>query len=77
MKNHECHVFMEYLMLVVLRELPDHVWRSLTELSEYFRDLCSSTLRVDDFLVMEKNIPIILRKLEKIFLPRFFDSMYT
>ena len=40
-----------------------------------FRNLCSSTLRVDNFLVMEKNIPIILYKLERIFLLGFFDCM--
>ena len=47
------HVFMECLLSIAFRELLDHVWKPLTELSEYFRDLCSSTLRVDDLLVME------------------------
>ena len=75
MKSHNCHVFMECLLPIALRELLDHVWRPLTELSEYLRDLCSSTLRVDDLLVMEKNIPIMLCKLERIFPPRFFYSM--
>ena len=56
-------------------KLPDHIWRPLTELNEYFRDLCSSILRIDDLLVMEKNIPIILCKFERIFPPRFFDSI--
>ena len=56
-------------------KLPDHIWRLLTELNEYFRDLCSSILRIDDLLVMEKNIPIILCKFERIFPPEFFDSM--
>ena len=37
--------------------------------------MCSSTLKVDDLLVIEKNILIILCKLERIFTPRFFDSM--
>ena len=73
MKSHDCHVFMECLLLIPLRELLDHVWSPLTELSEYFRDLCSSTLGVDDLLVMGKNIPIILCKLERIFPLRFFD----
>ena len=75
MKSHNCHIFMECLLPIVLRELPDHIWRPLTELSEYLRDLCSSTLKVDDLLVMEKNILIILCKLERIFPPRFFDFM--
>ena len=50
MKSHDCHVFIEYLLPIALRELLDHVWSSLIELSEYFRDLCSSTLRIDDLL---------------------------
>ena len=66
---------MECLLPIALRELSDHVWRPLTKLSEYFRDLCSATLKVNDLLVMEKNIPIILCKLERIFPPGFFDSM--
>ena len=66
---------MECLLPIALRELSDHVWMLLTELSEYFRYLCSSTLKVDDLLVIEKNIPIILCKLEKIFPLEFFDSM--
>ena len=48
MKSHDHHVFMECLLLVALRELSYHVWRQLTELSEYFKYLCSSTLKVDD-----------------------------
>ena len=75
MKSHDCHVFMECLLPIALRELSDHVWRLLTELSQYYRDLCSSTLRVDDLLVMEKNIPIILCKLGRIFPLGFFDSI--
>ena len=47
-KSHDCPVFVECLLPIILRELPDHVWRPLTELSEYFRYLCSTTLRVND-----------------------------
>ena len=71
-KSHDCYVFMECLLPIVLRELLDHVWRLLTELSKHYRYLCSSTLRVDDLLVIEKNIPIILYKSEGIFPPVFF-----
>ena len=38
------------------------------------KDLCSSTLKVDDLLVME-NIPFILCKLNRIFPLGFFYSM--
>ena len=75
MKNHDYHIFIECLLPVALRELADYVWRSLIELSEYFRDLCSSTLRVDDLFVTENNILIILCKLERNFPPGFFYSM--
>ena len=72
MKRHDYHVFMECLLPIALRELPNHVWRPVTELSGYFRYLCSSTLTIDDLLLMEKNILIILRKLERIFPLGFF-----
>ena len=45
------------------------------KLSEFFSDLCSTTFKVDDLLVMQKNIPIILCKLERIFPPAWFCSM--
>ena len=66
LKSHDCHVFMECLLPIAFRELYDH---------EYFKELCLSTLRVDDHLVMEKNIPTILCKLERISPHGFFHSM--
>ncbi|GAB2290376.1 hypothetical protein Dimus_038100 [Dionaea muscipula] len=76
MKSHDCHVFMQRLLPVALKELlPEIVWRPLTELSLFFRDLCSTTLLEDHVLEMERRIPEILCKLEKIFPPSFFDSM--
>ena len=75
MKSYDRHIFIECLLPVALRELPNHVWRPLTELSEYFRDLYSFTLKVNDLLMIEKNILIILCKLERNFPPEFFDSM--
>ena len=58
MKSHDGHIFMECLMSVALREFLDHCWMPLINLSEYFIDLFSSTLRVDDLLLMEKDIPL-------------------
>jgi hypothetical protein len=55
--------------------LPNHVINPLTEVSQYFRDICASTLRVDDLVKLDQNIPIILYKLEQVFPPGFFDSM--
>ncbi|XP_038687493.1 uncharacterized protein LOC119986872 [Tripterygium wilfordii] len=39
------------------------------------RDICSTTLREDQLIIMEANIPVILCKLERIFPPSFFDSI--
>ncbi|XP_057248861.1 uncharacterized protein LOC104906231 [Beta vulgaris subsp. vulgaris] len=40
MKSHDCHVFMERLLPVALKELlPSHVWKAITEISQFFRDL--------------------------------------
>ena len=64
---------MECLLSIVIRELFNHIWKLLIMLKGYFRDLCSSTIRVNDLLVKEKNIYIILYKLERIFFPGSFD----
>jgi hypothetical protein len=45
MKSHNCHVFMERLLPITLREfLPETIWNALTELSLFYRDLCSPKL---------------------------------
>ncbi|WMV28792.1 hypothetical protein MTR67_022177 [Solanum verrucosum] len=76
MKSHDCHVFMQRLLPIAFRELlPSNVWQALTELSLFFKDLTSTTLRVDDMERLEADIPQILCKLEHIFPPGFFDSM--
>lgn len=75
MKSHDCHVFMECLLPIAFRSLPEFVWKPLTELSRFFKDLCSNTLRMDDLVKLDENIPIVICKLERIFPPGFFDSM--
>ena len=76
MKSHDCHVFMQRLMPSAFRELlPNNVWQALIELSLFFKDLISTTLRVDDMVRLEGDIPQILLKLEHIFPPWFFESM--
>jgi hypothetical protein len=75
MKSHDCHIFMERLLPVAFTELPEAILKPLAELSKFFRDLCSTELRVGDLRQMQLNIPTILCSLEKIFPPGFFDSM--
>ncbi|KAL0379281.1 UNVERIFIED_CONTAM: hypothetical protein Sradi_3233600 [Sesamum radiatum] len=76
MKSHDCHVFMEKLLPIAFRDLlPESVWNALTELSLFFRDLCSTVLLESNVKTLEENIIVTLCKLEKIFPPSFFDSM--
>lgn len=76
LKSHDCHVLLDRLIPIALRDLlPDRIWGPLTELSEFFRALTSSSLRVDELEKLEKSIVITLCKLEQIFPPAFFDSM--
>ncbi|XP_074555688.1 uncharacterized protein LOC141811568 [Curcuma longa] len=76
MKSHDCHVFMQRLMSIAFHDLlPNNVWQALTELSLFFRDLSARCIMTADMLKLEKDIPVILCKLERIFPPSFFDSM--
>ena len=75
MKSHDSHVLMERLLPIAFCSLPNHVLNPLTEVSQFFKDLCASTLRIDELVKMDQNIPIILCKLEQVFPPGFFDSM--
>src|SRR5436190_8552122 len=75
MKSHDCHVFMQRLLPIAFDVLPKEQWTVLTEISQYFRELTSTTLNVEMLMQMEKDIPIILCKLEQFLPPGFFDSM--
>jgi hypothetical protein len=76
MKSHDCHVFMQTLIPLAFRDLlPKGIWDALTEISHFFRDICSSKLNVDHIERLEKNIVETVCKLEMIFPPSFFDSM--
>jgi len=76
MKSHDCHVFMQTLIPLTFHDLlPKRIWDAFTEISHFFRDICSSKLNVDHIERLETNIVEIICKLEMIFPPSFFDSM--
>ena len=62
-------------MPIAFRALPDDVLEPLVELSEYFKNICSTVLQVDKLQEMQCNIRIILCKLERVFPPGFFNVM--
>ncbi|XP_042972746.1 uncharacterized protein LOC122304540 [Carya illinoinensis] len=76
MKSHDCHIFMQYLLPIVIGGyLRPDVRRCLLELSSFFKELCSRALDITVLKRLQANIPIILCKLEMIFPPTFFDIM--
>ncbi|KAL0325043.1 UNVERIFIED_CONTAM: hypothetical protein Sradi_5073600 [Sesamum radiatum] len=76
MKSHDCHIFMQKLILVAFREMvPEHVWSALTEVSLIFKVLCSTTLDIRKVQELEDSVAVIMCNLEKVFPLAFFDSM--
>ena len=76
MKSHDCHVFMQSLLPIAFHDmLPKLVWRALAELSQFFKTLYASQLKLRDVKDIECNVVTIICKIEKIFPPAFFDSM--
>ena len=77
MKSHDSHVMMQCLLSVVIRGyLGSDVPTALIELGVFLRELCCQKLKINLFEKFEKNIVLILCKLEKIFSPSFFDVMH-
>jgi len=76
MKSHDCHVFMQTLIPLAFHDLlPKGIWDALTEISHFFRDICSSKLNVDHIERLEMNIVETLCKLKMIFPSSFFNSI--
>ncbi|GLT90346.1 hypothetical protein SLE2022_082840 [Rubroshorea leprosula] len=76
LKSHDCHIFMQRLIpIAFLGLLPDSIWGPLTEVSNFFRALCSPNVNIKDMAVWEMKIVEIICKLERIFPPSFFDCM--
>ena len=60
MKSHDCHVMMEHLLLVAFKELlPTKVWTVVTELSLFYKELCSTTLKIDRLRKIKEEILIL------------------
>jgi hypothetical protein len=78
LKSHDCHIFMERLLPVVFRDfLLDYIWEPLTELSNFFRDLCATELEVSHLEGLEDKIIVTLCKLEQICATLFRASLHS
>ncbi|XP_070011781.1 uncharacterized protein [Nicotiana sylvestris] len=75
LKSHDCHVFMETLVPIAFCDLPERIWKLITKISLFFKNLCSSTLREENLHWMDQNIRVTSSKMENIFSCGFFDVM--
>ena len=76
LKSHDCHVLMQRLLPVGIRPfLNRQISATIIELCNFFQQICSRTLRVEDIEKAEEHIVLVLSKLELIFPPAFFDIM--
>ncbi|XP_020080540.1 uncharacterized protein LOC109704191 isoform X2 [Ananas comosus] len=76
LKSHDSYVLMLHLLpLAIRRILPRDVCSPLIELSNFFRELCSKSLKIKDIDQLEDRIALTLCHLESIFQPAFFDIM--
>ena len=76
LKSHDSHVIMQRLLSIgVRRFLPKNISTTIGELCNFFRQICARTLKVSDMEEAQKELILILCKMELIFPPAFFDIM--
>jgi len=76
LKSHDCHILMQQLLHIALRNLlPVNVLKPLIELSNFFRGICSKDLKIGHIEKLQDRVAITLCHLERIFPPSFFDIM--
>ncbi|XP_070004473.1 uncharacterized protein [Nicotiana sylvestris] len=76
LKSHDHHLLLQDIFPVAIRGLlPKEVCEPIIALEFFFKNLCSKCLTIEDLNILEAEIPIILCKLQIVFLPAFFDVM--
>ncbi|XP_021743330.1 uncharacterized protein LOC110709416 isoform X2 [Chenopodium quinoa] len=76
LQTHDCHVLLQQLLPLAIRGIScQQVYDLVVELGIFFKELCSKSLNVEDLDCLENHIIVTLCKLEKVFLPSFFDVM--
>jgi hypothetical protein len=76
LKSHDYYIIMERLLCVMFRGyFDDAVWTVLAELSYFFRQLCAKEITIEMMWKLEKEISVLLCKMEKKFPPRFSNPM--
>jgi hypothetical protein len=66
LKSHDYHIIMEILLHVMFQGcFDDVVWTVLAELSYFYRQLCANEIVVEMMQTLEKEISMLLCKMEK------------
>jgi hypothetical protein len=67
-KSHDYHIFLERLIPVIFcGYFNDDVWKALAELSHFYRQLYDKEIKKKTMEKLEKEMPVLICKLEKIF----------
>ena len=76
LKSHDCHVLMQQLLVVAIRDiLPNKVRLAITCLCFFFNAICSKVLNPVKLDELQNEAAIIMSQLEMYFPPAFFDIM--
>ncbi|XP_062100084.1 uncharacterized protein LOC133805932 [Humulus lupulus] len=76
LKSHDCHVLMQRLLSMCVRKfLPKDISTTISELCNFFKQVCSRIINVKDMEEAQKDLIMILCKMELFFPPAFFDIM--
>jgi len=77
LKSHDCHVLVQQLLLVAIRDiLPNKVRLAITHLCFFFNAICSKVVDPVKLDELENEVSIILCQLEMYFPLSFFDIMF-
>ena len=76
LKSHDYHIMMERLIPVMFRGYFNaDVWKMLAELNYFYRQICAKEVSKSMMQKLEKEIPVLVCKMEKVFQPGFMNAM--
>jgi hypothetical protein len=76
LKSRDYHIIMERLLPIMLcGYLDTDLWEMFAELSYFYRQLCAKQVSKMMMQKFEKEIPILVCKMEKVFPPVWFNAM--
>jgi hypothetical protein len=76
LKSHDYHIFIERLMPVMFCGYfkPD-LWKMFAELSYFYRQICAKQVSKAMTQRFEKEIVVLVCKMETVFPPKWFNAM--